>query len=56
MSVAAKAGEMQIFSSDILYQVNGLARRQQPKKILRPREQFSGSNSTNEQRLNHIAE
>ena len=48
---------MQIFSSDILYQVNGQERRQQqPKKILRTREQFSGSNSTNEQRLNHIAE
>lgn len=54
MSVAAKAGEMQIFSSDFLSGVNGLARRQTNKKILRPLGQIG--NMANEHRLSHIAE
>ena len=34
MSVAAKAGEMQIFSADILSQVNGLQRQRASKAIM----------------------
>ena len=55
MSVAAKAGEMQIFSTDILSQVNGLNRRQTTKTMLRPGGKYS-SGHTNENRLSHIAE
>ena len=34
MSVAAKAGEMQIFSADILSQVNGLQRQRASKAVM----------------------
>jgi len=52
MSVAAKAGEMQIFSSDILSQVNGIQRRQTTKALVRQGAKYSSN--TNDNRLNHI--
>jgi len=56
MSVAAKAGEMQIFSADILSQVTGLNRRQQTtKNILKPIGKYSSSQN-NDHRLSHIQE
>ena len=56
MSVAAKAGEMQIFSSDILSQVNGLQRRQTTKTIIRPGGKYSSQTNDNKNRFNHIQE
>ena len=54
MSVAAKAGEMQIFSSDILYQVNGMHRRTGAQKMARQGAKYSSH--TNDNRLSHIQE
>ena len=57
MSVAAKAGEMQIFSSDILSQVSGIQRRQTTKALVRQGGKYTsggGSSNANDTRLNHI--
>ena len=50
MSVAAKAGEMQIFSGDILGQMNGISRRTTQKQALRQGKTYSSH--TNDHRLN----
>ena len=56
MSVAAKAGEMQIFSSDIFSQVNGLSRRQTQKQALRGGSKFSSlkNDKRHNQLIDHV--
>ena len=56
MSVAAKAGEMQIFSPDIFSQVNGLSRRQTQKQALRGGSKFSSlkNDKRHNQLIDHV--
>ncbi len=56
MSVAAKAGEMQIFSSDILSQVNGLTRRHSQKHAISQGGKKFSSKNTADNRFSHINE